>query len=108
MLVFMFQLYLIPVCGQDRFGKTDRDSGELLIPLNATEADDRIHRIVGGENAIKGEIGWQVGLTGSKPRSNRAVSVFCGGTLLNEKWIMTAAHCTDGYVSFKHVNFLLY
>ena len=21
---------------------------------------------------------------------------------------MTAAHCTDGYVSFKHVNFLLY
>ena len=26
-----------------------------------------------------------------------ADTYFCGGTLLNNEWIMTAGHCTDGF-----------
>ena len=54
--------------------------------------------IVGGVNAAKGEVGWQVGLT-SSPSSNRA-SIYCGGTLIQAQWVMTAAHCTERYVSY--------
>ena len=76
---------IIAVCGQNRLGPLDRDS-----------AEDRVHRIVGGEDAVKGELGWQVGLI-YDPNIWK-VSVYCGGTLINEQWVMTAAHCTEGWV----------
>uniref|UniRef100_A0AAY5EJ73 Coagulation factor IX n=1 Tax=Electrophorus electricus TaxID=8005 RepID=A0AAY5EJ73_ELEEL len=43
------------------------------------------HRIVGGSEALPGEIPWQV-------ISN---ITFCGGALLSDVWVITAAHCLD-------------
>ncbi|XP_019606036.2 coagulation factor IX [Rhinolophus sinicus] len=43
-------------------------------------------RIVGGENAKPGQFPWQVLLNGK-------IDAFCGGSIVNEKWIVTAAHC---------------
>ncbi|RWS11157.1 serine proteinase stubble-like protein [Dinothrombium tinctorium] len=48
-------------------------------------------RIVGGVNTYPGEYPWVVSI-----RLNGRH--FCGGVLLNNKWILTAAHCVAGYI----------
>ncbi|XP_055986299.1 coagulation factor IX isoform X1 [Sorex fumeus] len=45
-------------------------------------------RVVGGESAIPGQFPWQVLLNGK-------VAAFCGGSIINEKWVVTAAHCIE-------------
>merc|ERR1712018_613903 len=48
--------------------------------------------IVGGEDAEDGEFPWQIQLRSSS--SDR--SLLCGGWVLNENWVGTAAHCCVG------------
>ncbi|XP_005990436.1 coagulation factor IX [Latimeria chalumnae] len=45
-------------------------------------------RIVGGHDSFPGEIPWQVHLI-----SNNFKCGFCGGSIINENWVVTAAHC---------------
>jgi hypothetical protein len=60
--------------------------------LNSTSTLSRDGKIVGGQEVAKGEIGWQVALV--QNATENPIQVFCGGTLLNAKFVMTAAHCT--------------
>ncbi|XP_015671362.1 chymotrypsinogen B-like [Protobothrops mucrosquamatus] len=44
-------------------------------------------RIVNGEDAVPGSWPWQVSL------QDKTGFHFCGGSLINENWVVTAAHC---------------
>lgn len=47
-------------------------------------------RIVGGINASDGEYPYQASLRVADDTH------VCGGSILNQLWILTAAHCLDG------------
>ena len=51
----------------------------------------RATRIVGGKFTEVNEYPWQTGLV-----SRGGSTVWCGGSLVNSRWVLTAAHCTDG------------
>jgi len=51
----------------------------------------RSTRIVGGTITEINEYPWQVGLV-----SKNSDRVWCGGSLINDQWVLTAAHCTAG------------
>ncbi|NXC40192.1 FA9 factor, partial [Penelope pileata] len=44
-------------------------------------------RVVGGTDSVKGQLPWQVHLVDSRGLG------FCGGSIVNERWVVTAAHC---------------
>uniref|UniRef100_A0A673L5C6 Trypsin-2-like n=2 Tax=Sinocyclocheilus rhinocerous TaxID=307959 RepID=A0A673L5C6_9TELE len=49
-------------------------------------------KIVGGENATAGSWPWQVSIHHKILRVN-----FCGGSLINKDWVLSAAHCFQDY-----------
>lgn len=51
-------------------------------------------RIVGGRKAIRGSAPWMVRLYDRGRRRH-----FCGGSLLNNFWVISAAHCIRGYLA---------
>jgi secreted trypsin-like serine protease len=54
-----------------------------------------LNKIVGGIPAKPGELPWQVSI-GVSWIASSADAHFCGGSIYNEKWIVTAAHCVVG------------
>ena len=48
-----------------------------------------------GEEAALGDAPWQVALS-EETGSNILGDNFCGGTLINGDWVLTAAKCTKG------------
>lgn len=52
-------------------------------------------QIVGGQLADLGEYPWQVALV-SASSANPQSGQFCGGSLIDAEWVLTAAHCAVG------------
>jgi secreted trypsin-like serine protease len=67
-------------CGQSKYG----NAGEMPLPLDA-------RKVVGGIEAQPWEFPWQTSL-----RRRATNSHFCGGFIINNKWVMSAAHCASG------------
>ncbi|XP_067436417.1 uncharacterized protein [Thunnus thynnus] len=103
---------------QNKITTTERDSSSTEIStsaqLSTTELDQttctsgchsqefvcgvapRQSRIIGGQNASPGSWPWQASI-------NMADRPICGGSLINNQWVLTAAHCIMGYFSIVEV-----
>lgn len=60
------------------------------------DSEERFARIVNGYDAPFGKYPWQAFLRIYKSVLENAY--LCGGSLINPNWVVTAAHCVDGYV----------
>ncbi len=66
-------------------------AGALVAPAAAVGGPQKI---VGGTTANIDDVPWQVGLISPvKKRQTVYDGQFCGGSIINESWIITAAHC---------------
>nr|CAA11132.1 chymotrysin [Lumbricus rubellus] len=66
------------VCGTSQYA----DAGDMVLPPG---------KIVGGDEARAHEFPWTVSV-----RRRSSDSHFCGGSIINDRWIITAAHCMVG------------
>lgn len=64
------------------------EPGDKLVPFFTGRKTDVDSKITGGSDADISEFPWQVYLEAGK--------YTCGGSIISNEWIITAAHCTKG------------
>ncbi|KAM9718521.1 LOW QUALITY PROTEIN: vitamin K-dependent protein C [Menidia menidia] len=89
--------YLLANDGRSCQPRSSSSCGQLLIDRSEYSGpiDGLMPWLIGGEVGRKGESPWQVVLL------NARGAFFCGGVLISESWVLTAAHCLKNNVRFK-------
>lgn len=80
----------------DRTAFPEEQLSEMMEDALARESgvalEDR--KIIGGREALPGENPWQVALLVARNLEPRR-TVFCGGSIIDPNWVITAAHCVN-------------
>ncbi|RWS28859.1 trypsin-1-like protein [Leptotrombidium deliense] len=63
----------------------------IVLHLPCGVSNESRARIVGGDDTVKGSHPWFAGLL--KVLVNDYSEAFCGGTLINDRYVLTAGHC---------------
>jgi secreted trypsin-like serine protease len=60
--------------------------------FDANQANDQ--RVVGGKPVTLEDNPWQIAIVSARIPTN-AIAQFCGGSIIAQRWVVTAAHCVD-------------
>jgi len=85
-IIVVISLSYSSLLSQSSKVENDKDSGKG----NDSSGDDKV---IGGRDAVRGERPYQVAVLENG-------NLICGGSVLGEKVVVTAAHCIRGYVLY--------
>lgn len=75
----------LPYAEASQKASSQGESYNLKLKL---KQETTLHRIIGGKPSTKGERPWMAALTINGQQ-------FCGGSLIDKQWVLTAAHCIE-------------
>lgn len=76
-------------------------ASSLMLSQAAWSTDQNQPRIVGGKDAASGQYPWQVAIVSNL--NDAYQTQYCGGTLIDASWVLTAAHCIKGTPSSEEI-----
>jgi secreted trypsin-like serine protease len=83
--------------GQAPISVDDQSPSWYREMIGPDQVPDDGSKVVGGEVAKPGAWPWQVAIYRRAVKDGQPVgALFCGGSLIDAKWVLSAAHCFDG------------